>query len=280
MRSISTFSLQPLRGFPMAEHAGWVGLTLQERSVTRHKTPSLVYAQAVVAMLIGASAIVATLQTVGTSLAIGREALWVSLVIYVVISILALIKLPTYPHSRFGPANVVTTLRAAATAMIGGIVLSAEQLTGSSATELLWFVTGGATAALTLDGLDGYLARRSGTSSRFGARFDMEVDALLILLLATAVLFMGKAGVWVLLIGLMRYGFLAAQTASSRLSGELPDSMRRKIVCVIQGAALCIAMAPIVDPVAAKLLLATALISLVYSFGADIVCLLNKSKGR
>ena len=35
-----------------------------------------------------------------------------------------------------------------------------------------------------LDGVDGWLARRSGIASAFGARFDMEIDALLILVLA------------------------------------------------------------------------------------------------
>ena len=35
-----------------------------------------------------------------------------------------------------------------------------------------------------LDGVDGRLARKYGASSRFGARFDMEVDAVLICVLA------------------------------------------------------------------------------------------------
>lgn len=261
-------------------NAGWVGLTLQERALPQHRTPPLVYVQAAVSMLLGATAIVTVLQMVETTLSISHKALWVSLVIYAVISILALMKLPTYPHDRFGPANVVTTLRAAATAMLGGIVLSSGQLTDPSSTALLWFLTGVGAAALALDGVDGYLARRSGTCSRYGARFDMEVDALLILLLATAALLMGKAGVWVLLIGLMRYGFLAAQSASLRLAGELPESMRRKIVCVVQGAALCVAMAPIVSPMVAQLVLATALLSLVYSFAVDIVYLLRRGKGN
>jgi len=260
----------------MADHAGWVGLTLPERAIPQPRTPPLVYAQALGSMLVGAAAIVLVLRTFGTDLDVGSKALSVSLVIYVGISILALVKLPTYPHSRFGPANIVTTLRAAATAMIGGIILTAEQVTGAS---MLWFVTGSAAAALALDGLDGYLARRSGTSSRFGARFDMEVDALLILLLATAALLLGKAGVWVLLIGLMRYGFLAARMACSRLSGELPESMRRKVVCVVQGVALCIAMAPIVNPLVAQVVLAMALLSLVYSFAVDIAYLLMHADG-
>ena len=38
--------------------------------------------------------------------------------------------------------------------------------------------------ALLLDAVDGGVARRTGTVSGFGARFDMEVDAFLILVLS------------------------------------------------------------------------------------------------
>jgi phosphatidylglycerophosphate synthase len=40
---------------------------------------------------------------------------------------------------------------------------------------------------LALDGLDGWLARRFGLASAYGARFDMEVDGFLILVLALLV---------------------------------------------------------------------------------------------
>ena len=44
-----------------------------------------------------------------------------------------------------------------------------------------------------LDGVDGWLARRRGMSSAFGARFDMEIDALLVQVLAILVWRYGKA---------------------------------------------------------------------------------------
>ena len=43
---------------------------------------------------------------------------------------------------------------------------------------------------LLLDGVDGWLARRGGWCSRFGARFDMETDALLVLLILLVLLFL------------------------------------------------------------------------------------------
>ena len=91
-----------------------------------------------------------------------------------------------------------------------------------------------ACAATALDGVDGWLARRSGMSSAFGARFDMEVDALLILALSVLAWHHGKAGAWVLLSGLLRYVFLAAGWTWPRMQRPLPASRRRQAVCVIQ----------------------------------------------
>ena len=63
--------------------------------------------------------------------------------------------------------------------------------------------------ALVLDWVDGQVARRTGTVTAFGARFDMEVDAFLILVLSVYVA--GSFGPWVLAIGLARYALLAAE---------------------------------------------------------------------
>ena len=62
-----------------------------------------------------------------------------------------------------------------------------------------------ATVVAVLDGIDGWLARRTGMASDFGARFDMETDAALIMVLALLAWQFGKAGVWVLASGLLRY---------------------------------------------------------------------------
>ena len=67
-----------------------------------------------------------------------------------------------------------------------------------------------------LDGVDGWLARRDQTASRFGARFDMEIDALLILALSVLAWRHDKAGEWVVISGLLRYVFVAAGAALAR----------------------------------------------------------------
>jgi phosphatidylglycerophosphate synthase len=107
----------------------------------------------------------------------------------------------------------------------------------------------------------------------------MEVDALLILFLSVAAFTLGKAGAWVLLIGSMRYGFLLAQVATEALRGELSPSIRRKTVCVIQVATLCLLLLPVVGPPLSGALAGVALFLLIYSFGVDVIALLNAHRG-
>ena len=67
-----------------------------------------------------------------------------------------------------------------------------------------------AASVAVLDGVDGWLARRTRMASAFGARFDMETDAALILVLAVLAWQFGRAGAWVLACGLLRYAFVGA----------------------------------------------------------------------
>ena len=80
--------------------------------------------------------------------------------------------------SRFGAANGVTLARLVLLAPLVGL-LGAEP----SPTRA-WLGIAISGPVLALDYVDGWLARRHGTASDFGARFDMETDALLILLLS------------------------------------------------------------------------------------------------
>ena len=57
-----------------------------------------------------------------------------------------------------------------------------------------WWIISLGTVAMLLDGTDGRVARRTGTTSAFGARFDMELDAFLLLALSVLV---WQSGRWV-----------------------------------------------------------------------------------
>jgi phosphatidylglycerophosphate synthase len=126
-------------------------------------------------------------------------------------------------------------------------------------------------AALVLDAVDGHVARRTGTTSRLGARFDMEVDAFLILMLSV---FVARSfGAWVLSIGAMRYAFVAAGWVVPWLRAPLPGSKGGKVVAAMQGIVLVFAAADVAPRPVAYVAVASALASLSWSFGRDIVWL-------
>lgn len=172
------------------------------------------------------------------------------------------------PLQRFGPANGVTLLRAGIAALAAGLIGRPEPPPG-----LAWTLAALAGVALILDGVDGWLARRGGWQSPFGARFDMEVDAFFILTLAALVHQADKAGGWVLLSGALRYGFVALGYLLPWLRQPLPLRWRRQAVCVIQTTVLALCLIPPLAPPWSTLLAAGALALLTLSFTADTVWL-------
>lgn len=176
-----------------------------------------------------------------------------------------------HPHPRFGLANLLTLTRAGGAAVFAGFVAAPEIVAGAAA----WVAAGGAAMLLALDGVDGWAAQRQRLASAFGARFDMEVDALTILALSALALTLGKAGPWVLALGLMRYAFVAAGWLWPRLARPLPPSLRRKAVCVLQVAVLAALVAPVLVPPVSSALAAAALAALVWSFAVDTVWLVR-----
>jgi phosphatidylglycerophosphate synthase len=178
---------------------------------------------------------------------------------------LALVLLTTWGLRRsgrrgFGPADWITFARAT-------LVGCAAELIADGSRPTFWLV-GVIAVALLLDGVDGQVARRTGTASEFGARFDMEIDAFLILLLCIEVA--GAVGPWALAIGLMRYAFVAASWAMPWLTAPLYPSMARKTVAAVQGVVLVVAVSGVLPVVVVFALVVAALAALVWSFGRDV----------
>ncbi|MGO7983492.1 CDP-alcohol phosphatidyltransferase family protein, partial [Rhizobium johnstonii] len=114
----------------------------------------------------------------------------------------------------------------------------------------------------------GWVARRTGTVTELGARFDMEVDAFLLLVLSLYVA--PILGPWVLAIGLMRYAFVAAGWVLPGLRLRLPPRYWRKVVTAVQGIALAFAASGLL-PRLAGVLVGIALLLLIESFGRDVL---------
>ena len=172
-----------------------------------------------------------------------------------------------HPFSSIGPANLATAARGMLVALLAALI-------GERASDLVQYVALAiGTIAAILDGVDGWLARRSRMASRFGARFDMETDALLILTLAVLAWQFRKAEIWVLLSGALRYVFVLASIGLPWLRAPLFPSFRRKAVAVLQTLALLVVVAPFVPRGASAPIAGLALLGLAFSFLTDVVWL-------
>ena len=168
--------------------------------------------------------------------------------------------------TRFGPANVVTLVRATLGQAVAALV--AASFVGLDQRALLVTL---AAVALALDLVDGRVARRTGSVTALGARFDMETDAFLILVLSIAA---GPVvGWWVLAIGLARYALLLAEGVWPWLQVPVRRRYWRKVVAGVQGVTLAFVVSGLVQTVAASALLLGALGLLAESFGRDVVWL-------
>jgi phosphatidylglycerophosphate synthase len=191
---------------------------------------------------------------------------WAAALAYLAISSILLLRgLRRAGATRFGAANVITSARSTLVGIITGIV-SASFVEPVPAALVVALVI----PTLLLDAVDGWVARRTNSASELGGRFDMEVDAFLLLALSAYV--SKELGIWVLAIGLMRYAFVAAGYCLPWLRRQLPFRYWRKVVTAAQGIALTFAATGVL-PWLGIVLVAIALALLVESFGRDVIWL-------
>jgi phosphatidylglycerophosphate synthase len=164
---------------------------------------------------------------------------------------------------RPGPALWVTLTRA--TLAVGVAALTVESFDRPAQVATLVTL---AAVALSLDWVDGQVARRTRTESPLGARFDGEVDAFLIAVLS--VYLAPTVGAWVLAIGGARYAFLVGEWMLPWMRVQLPPRPWRKVVAATQGIALTVAAADFLPLVLTRVALVGALALLGESFGRDV----------
>ncbi len=191
-------------------------------------------------------------------------------------------------HGRgLGPADQVTVTRGTLTCVVaalttasvlGGTVLgspvgsavvgsSVAGSAGSAGSVVRSPLVTLAAVALALDAVDGWVARRTRTATPLGARFDMEVDAFLILVLSVAASLV--LGWWVLAIGLFRYLLVAATWVAPWLGASVPPRYWRKVVAALQGIVLTLATADVLPRPVLTGVAAAALVLLAWSFGTQ-----------
>jgi phosphatidylglycerophosphate synthase len=159
------------------------------------------------------------------------------------------------PSGRFGFANAITLLR---------LALAAALPLGFMLLPRLAFV-GGVLLLLLLDTLDGWVARRRGEASEHGAAFDMETDALTVMLLGLLSWQHEIVGSWVLIAGLWRYSY-ALFIALMPSLGEAPRSRFGRIVFAVLMLCLAGSFLPLPRVAVPLAALGTALVSLSFVY--------------
>jgi phosphatidylglycerophosphate synthase len=168
---------------------------------------------------------------------------------------------PRGGFARIGAGNLVTGARLLAVACL--LALVPEQGAWIAvATALAW----------VFDGVDGWLARRLGESSAFGAVFDMETDSHVMLLVCLYLVVSRDFGPWILAMGALRYAYVLTRWAAvTREIRERRSSWGRAIYSLaVCSLALGCALGERILP-----LMAAATFALCASFAPDFLELLR-----
>jgi phosphatidylglycerophosphate synthase len=213
--------------------------------------------------VIGLSAEFALLALLAWTVGLGGVGWSVGIACGVIMTVVLARALAHHGADRMGPASRVTLARA--TLACGVAALTADSFWRPASVPTLLALT---VVALVLDAVDGWLARRTGTVSVFGARFDMEVDAFLILVLSVYVA--RSTGAWVLAIGAARYAFVVARWLLPWLRASVPPRYWSKVVAAILGIVLTVAAADVLPRYLVVAALVASLALLAESFGREV----------
>jgi phosphatidylglycerophosphate synthase len=221
--------------------------------------------------IIGTIAQVALLALLAATTGLGAVG-WLAGVVYAVtLGTLLGLALRRRGRDSLAPADHVTLVRATLVGCVTALV--ADTVRNPAPTGLLVCLSA---VALALDAVDGQVARRTGSASPLGARFDMEVDAFLLLVLSVFVA--DSLGVWVLAIGAMRYAFVAAGLRLRWLLSPLVPRRSRSVVAGVQGIVLSVVAADLLPRLVEVSATGLALAALIWSFGTDVIRL-HRSRG-
>ena len=161
------------------------------------------------------------------------------------------------PSGRFGWANAVTALRFA---LVAGAGIALHRANG-------WLYCAIMQLVFALDGIDGWLARKTRSQSPFGSHFDMETDAVLVLLLGVELYERGRLGAWAVVPGLLRYVYVVCLSVVPA-RGDVPRSTlgRRAFVALMIGFPLALIEPGLAGTAAAAIGAALVAISFAISF--------------
>jgi phosphatidylglycerophosphate synthase len=171
------------------------------------------------------------------------------------------------PAGRFGAANALTAAR-----LLGALALPAVAAISPLA------VAGVAVMLFAIDGVDGWLARRLGLVSEFGEYFDKETDAFFMLVLCLLLHTGGRFEAWILVPGLLRYGFVVFLMLAKPAALKERQSARGRWMYFAMISALIVAFTPFPAFYQPYALLMTLV--LLYSFAHALLDLYRSPRGN
>jgi len=160
-------------------------------------------------------------------------------------------------ESLINAANSVTAVRLSGVLILAGFGMKIPYS---------WII-GLSILFILLDCLDGWLARKNGEETAFGAFFDKETDAYFMLVLCLLLVLGGRTETWILSIGFFRYGFVVlVYFFGTNIQQEKKTRRARHVFTAVMIILLALFL-PI--QTIEKPLAVTALLLLFISFGSD-----------
>jgi CDP-diacylglycerol--glycerol-3-phosphate 3-phosphatidyltransferase len=148
---------------------------------------------------------------------------------------------PAHPYSRLGIANGVTVVRGTCFAALAGFAVVRPD------PAIVWVPAACYGVGVTLDLVDGAIARGLGRTTVLGEKLDMAFDTLGFLVAIVVAVAWGRLPVWYLSLALARYVFKFAVAVRERRGlpvRELPPSRLRRYLAALQMAFITVALAP------------------------------------
>lgn len=166
-----------------------------------------------------------------------------------------------------GPATLLTVVRGVCVAFLAGFVLLPRPTE-----SLVWLPAALYGLAALLDYVDGTIARLTDRVTVLGARLDVEIDSLGILVAPLLAVVYGQLPVWYLLAGAARYLFVAGKwyrRRSGRPIHDLPGGPISRTLAGVQMAFLALVLSPLLAPPEATWLAVVVLVPFLANFLRD-----------
>jgi CDP-diacylglycerol--glycerol-3-phosphate 3-phosphatidyltransferase len=166
-----------------------------------------------------------------------------------------------------GWANGITLLRAGLISALAGFLFQ-RPVAGLEPEWLSWAPGVLYLIVSALDGLDGYVARVTGSETRLGERLDVEVDSLGLLVASALVVWNGKAPVFYLAVGLGVYGLRIATAIRRRRGKPVAPVPPRAIARWIAGCEMGLAGVALLPPFGATAVTVAAAVMTIALIGS------------